>query len=92
MNSATHPCAYLLTLQQEHERLHITSVCRGNHMHDLIISLRCWTYKTCLTPPCFLFKYLYDFAIKVWNCSDSVVHFGLHFIPQPKTMSQLCYD
>jgi hypothetical protein len=39
MNSATFACAYLLTLQQEHEKLHITSVCRGNHLHDLIISL-----------------------------------------------------
>jgi len=40
MNSATYPCAYLLTLQQEHEKLYVTSVCRGNHLHDLIISLR----------------------------------------------------
>jgi hypothetical protein len=40
MNSATYRCAYLFTLQQEHGKLHVTSVCRGNHLHDLIISLR----------------------------------------------------
>ena len=40
MNSATYPCAYLLTLLQENERLHVTSVCRGNHWHDLSTALR----------------------------------------------------
>jgi hypothetical protein len=40
MNSATFPCAYLLTLQQENERLHVTSVCRRNHLHDLSSALR----------------------------------------------------
>ena len=39
MNSTTYPCAYLLTLQQEHDKLYVTSVCRGNHLHDFIISL-----------------------------------------------------
>ena len=92
MNSATFPCADLLTLQQEHERLHITSACRGNHLHDLITALKGDVGHIKLAyPRHVLLKYLYDFAIRFRICSDSVVHFGLHFIPQPKTMFQLWY-